>query len=167
MGLCSSTSSAIEQSAELRKARTADSDSEQQQFDAIQSVAGPQRSTSEVPIEALPRVDSSSIRATSGSNLFCEADILQNVLSFVGAGHHFFLAAVSRQWREQYSKVASKRLHVQQLFQSLNIICSAETTLYSSVFSSPAHVQLAHQSGLDCTTSPTNTRLASMLTSAH
>jgi hypothetical protein len=89
---------------------------------------------------------------SAGSNTLCEAGILQNVLSYVGPGHHLFLGAVSSQWRDLHSRVASRQTQVQKLFDSVSITCDARTTLYSSVFSSPSRVRLAHQSGLDCTT---------------
>jgi Ankyrin repeats (3 copies) len=73
------------------------------------------------------------------------------VLSYVGPGHHFFVAPVSKPWRYLYATLKSQQLAVYDEFSSENIsiTCVSEMTLYSCLFKSPSRVKLAHESGLD------------------
>jgi hypothetical protein len=89
-------------------------------------------------------------RSAAGSNdPLLEVGVLQNVLSYVGRGHHLFVAPVSKRWREVYAK-SSLQLRVYKYSSSSTVSCDPYMTLYSSVFASSARVQLAHESGLDC-----------------
>jgi hypothetical protein len=75
---------------------------------------------------------------------------MHKVLSYVGAGHYFFIAAVDNTWRAAYRRVDSRVVHELALFQDGPITCSARTTIYSSLFATPARVRFAHKS-VDCT----------------
>jgi hypothetical protein len=91
--------------------------------------------------------------AADSRNPLIEAGVLQHVLSYVGPGHCIYVAPVSSMWRDLYAKVKSQQLTVydEDSLESIIINCVPQMTLYSSVFTSPSRVQLAHESGLDCT----------------
>jgi hypothetical protein len=112
-------------------------------------------SSSETEIPALigdsnDAAGKSATQRVSSELLFGEANILHKVLSYVGAGHYFFIAAVDSNWRDAYSRVDSHVEHEKALFQDATITCSARMTLYSSLFASLARLQYAHKS-VDCT----------------
>jgi hypothetical protein len=90
--------------------------------------------------------------AAGNDNPLALADALQNVLSYVGPGHCLFVAPVSKWWSEIYAALPSRQLKVYNVFNQeiKSIICVPQMTLYSSVFSSPSRVMLAHEGGLDC-----------------
>jgi hypothetical protein len=99
------------------------------------------------PVHAPQLVNSSE---SSSSNPLYGIDVLQQVLSYVGPGQHLFLSAVCSLWRAVYPTVPSRHLtgHTANL-REYSITCCAQMTLYSSVFASPARVQVAHCSGLN------------------
>jgi hypothetical protein len=78
------------------------------------------------------------------------AGILQNVLSYVGLGHHLFVAPVSKLWRDLYSTVQTHQLTVSQS-RRRKMPCVPQTTLYSAAFASPSRLRLAHENGFSCT----------------
>jgi hypothetical protein len=92
--------------------------------------------------------------ATDSSDLLSDLGILQNVLSYVGLGHHLFVAPVSKWWREVYSTVESHDVTVTKRSRKgsrqKRLTCVRQMTLYSSVFASPPRLKLAHESGLGC-----------------
>jgi hypothetical protein len=76
--------------------------------------------------------------------------ILQNVLSYVGLGHHLFVAPVSKLWRDLYSMVQTHQLKVSK--SRKRITCVLKMTLCSSVYASPSGLRLAHENGFGCIT---------------
>jgi hypothetical protein len=77
--------------------------------------------------------------------------ILLQILNILGPGHHLFVSAVSKAWREGYKRVDEVQMN------GLNMYCDGEselhtitsqTTLCSSVFSSAASLTLGLQHGL-------------------
>jgi hypothetical protein len=82
-------------------------------------------------------------------SLLCMPDILQRILSFVGPGHWHFLSTVSTWVREDYRNVDSMQVPA-YCTSTQTVICFAQMTLYSSIFTSASRVKLAHESGLDC-----------------
>jgi hypothetical protein len=90
--------------------------------------------------------------AADSRNPLCDRGVLQTVLSFVGPGHHLFVAAVSKGWREVHATLDSVQLTVyDEHRREITITCDTQVTLYSSVFTSPSRVELAYDHGLDCT----------------
>jgi hypothetical protein len=91
--------------------------------------------------------------SAASSSPLLDPPVLQNVLSYVGPGHCLFVATVSRLWQDIYGKLQSQPLAIYDEYdRPVSIItCVPQMTLYSSVFTSPSRVQLAHESGLDCT----------------
>jgi hypothetical protein len=72
--------------------------------------------------------------------------ILLHVLNILGPGHHLFISAVSKAWRESYERIASVLMvgvacddHGDQVLHTIN----PETTLCSAVFASTARLTLA------------------------
>jgi hypothetical protein len=74
------------------------------------------------------------------------------VLSYVGPGPCLFVTPVCKAWKEVYGAVASQQLAVwdEDTVDDITITCVPQMTLFSSVFAAPSRVQLAHESGLDC-----------------
>eukprot|EP00953_Heterococcus_sp_UTEX-ZZ885_P011568 6701-Heterococcus_DN1.PRE.1 len=91
--------------------------------------------------------------AAGSSNPLFDPLVLQNVLSYVGVGHHLFVAPISKLWHAIYATLQSQQLTACSRDRRRNIVitCVPQTTLYSSVFTSPSRVRLAHESGLPCT----------------
>jgi hypothetical protein len=83
----------------------------------------------------------------SRNPLLCR-EVLQNVLSYVGAGQYLFVALVSRLWKDVYGTARYRQL----AFDEIRSCGSLKLTLGSSVFASPSRVWLARLSGLDGTT---------------
>jgi hypothetical protein len=79
-----------------------------------------------------------------------DLDILQHVLSYVGLGHHLFVAPVSKCWRLIYARLDGQQLTVYDDYSKRIITCGPQMTLHSAVLASPARVKLAHESGLSC-----------------
>jgi hypothetical protein len=73
--------------------------------------------------------------------------VLQNVLSYVGPGHHLFVALVCKWWKEVYKTLDKKQLKVYKSHGTINS-CPANVTLFRSVFESPLQVTHAHDCGL-------------------
>jgi hypothetical protein len=69
------------------------------------------------------------------------------MLSYVGQGHHLFVALVSKLWKESYSTLQSQQLTVSKMSRKTRISCMLKMTWFSSVFASPSRVELAHESG--------------------
>jgi hypothetical protein len=86
--------------------------------------------------------------ATDSSDLLSDLGILQNVLGYVGLGHHLFVALVSKLWKEVYSTLKSQQLTAARRSRKRRI---SQTTWFSSVFASPSRVEFALESGLGCT----------------
>jgi hypothetical protein len=84
--------------------------------------------------------------AVEKRNPLSEADILQNMLGYVGPGHWFFLSTVSSLWQRLYSRVACSRkqkYRYDPAFPSAEeFTCVPQLTLYSSIFASPSRVAL-------------------------
>jgi hypothetical protein len=77
--------------------------------------------------------------------------ILQQVLSYVGPRHCLFVAPVSRWWRSMYARVERQQLPaLSKVGCTFYVNCVPQMTLYSSVFSSPSRVKLAHANRLNC-----------------
>jgi hypothetical protein len=89
------------------------------------------------------------VTADSSKALF-DLGVLQNVLSYVGPGNYLFMAPVSLLWADLYARLEPQKLTVQEGASKRTIACFPQMTRYSTVFTSPARVQLAHESGLDC-----------------
>jgi hypothetical protein len=93
-------------------------------------------------------------RAADASNPLLKTVILNQMLSYVGAGHWNFLATVCRPWRDAYALVASReieRLPFEDDEDGDEIECIPQMTLYSSIFASSSRVELAHALGVSCT----------------
>jgi hypothetical protein len=75
--------------------------------------------------------------------------IVQTVISYVGSGHHLYVAVVNRRWKELYASL-EKQLTVNDEYGQRTVTCSSQRTLHSSVFASPSRVQLAHNCGIRC-----------------
>jgi hypothetical protein len=88
---------------------------------------------------------------SSSNSLLC-LGILQILFNYVGPGHCLFVAPVCRCWKDLYDTVESQQLQGYDAYarRSDRITCVPQMTLYSSVFASSSRVQLAHTSGLDC-----------------
>jgi hypothetical protein len=71
-------------------------------------------------------------------------------LSILGPGHHLFISAVSRAWRETYRKVANVQMtgvghrNEERVLRTI----TPQTTLGSAVFASASRVKLAHEHAL-------------------
>eukprot|EP00953_Heterococcus_sp_UTEX-ZZ885_P020046 11203-Heterococcus_DN1.PRE.2 len=95
---------------------------------------------------------SSDKRAVSGATSPLEdAGILLRVLNNLGPGHHLFISAVSRAWRESYAKVDSAQMV--KLTQYYNyeadlLTITSKTTLYSAAYASTSRIALAYTYGL-------------------
>jgi hypothetical protein len=77
-----------------------------------------------------------------------DAGILLHVLNSLGPGHHLFISAVSKAWRDSYERVASVQMagipREHSVQASLHTIAS-HTTLCSAAFASPTRIKLAHE----------------------
>jgi hypothetical protein len=90
--------------------------------------------------------------AASSRSPLLDHGILQNVLSYVGLGHCLFVALVSTLWHDVYTILPHQQLTVCDEYGHESVVlCDSDTTLYSSVFTSPSRVYLAYKRGLDCT----------------
>jgi hypothetical protein len=90
--------------------------------------------------------------AADSINSLLAPGVLQIMLSYVGPGHHLFMAPISKSWKDMYAAVNSQQLTVFDERSRDRIITRVpQMTLYSAVFASPARVKLAHDVGLDCT----------------
>jgi hypothetical protein len=87
--------------------------------------------------------------AADSKHPLLDPSVLQIVVSYVGLGHHLFVAPVNSLWREAYVALQSQELRF-RIKREGNITCVPQMTLYSSVFSSPSRVKLAHSIGLGC-----------------
>jgi hypothetical protein len=68
--------------------------------------------------------------ADGNSGPLLDPFVLRNVLSYVGSGHHLYVALVNKQWQHAYATLEK------------------QATLYSSAFASPSTLELAHKAGL-------------------
>jgi hypothetical protein len=89
----------------------------------------------------------------NSSSPFFDSGILENVLSYVGLGHHLFVAPISKLWQAIYTTLGSHQLIVcsRNRRRGIVITCVPQMTFYSAAFASPSRVKLAHESGLSCT----------------
>jgi hypothetical protein len=91
------------------------------------------------------------LSATGNSNPLLAPDLLKNVLSYVGPGHHFFVAPVSKRWREVYATLDSLKLtaYDESFLEDIVFSTGPEMTFCSSAFASPSRVKLALECGLE------------------
>jgi hypothetical protein len=94
---------------------------------------------------------STTKRAASAATPLDNAGILLHVLTKLGPGHHLFISAVSKAWKDGYERVGSIQI-AELTYKSydeadLCTICP-DTTLCSAAFASPASLKLAHECGL-------------------
>jgi hypothetical protein len=83
------------------------------------------------------------------SSALLDTCVLRNVLSYVGSGHHLYVALVSKQWKHTYTTLENHLLTIYDNDSSKeNIICFPQATLFRSAFASPSRVELAHKTGL-------------------
>jgi hypothetical protein len=78
---------------------------------------------------------------------------LQVVLDYVGPGHWYFVSTVSKLFKSVYESVRAKKVeNVSRLgFGWLDwdwCFCEPQMTLFSSIWSSPSRVELAHSTGV-------------------
>jgi Ankyrin repeats (3 copies) len=80
-----------------------------------------------------------------------DSGILLQVLTFLGPGHHLFISAVSKAWRESYKRVASVQMAAVTEYdyqEAVSKTITSHSTLCSAVFASVSRVRLAHECGL-------------------
>jgi hypothetical protein len=93
--------------------------------------------------------------AAGDSSPLLTPGILRGALSYVGPGHHLFVAPVSKWWKDMYSTVESQQLTGYDKYgNKFVVLCDPQMTLYSSVLASPTRLKLAHESGVDCRNIP-------------
>jgi hypothetical protein len=89
---------------------------------------------------------------TKGTSPLDDAGILLHILSILGPGHHLFISAVSRAWKECYESVASGEgadpIYDYYYDEEAVPPITQQTTLCSAAFTSFCTVNLAHQCGL-------------------
>jgi hypothetical protein len=85
---------------------------------------------------------------TESKNPLRQAEILEQMLGYVGPGHWLFCATVSQLWKQIYVKLLSE-----QMASSYGEYSNCIPQIRFSVLSSPSCVVLARQQGLEC--SPT------------
>jgi hypothetical protein len=93
---------------------------------------------------------SSSERLMVSASPLDDAGILRHVLNNLGPGHHLFISAVSKAWRETYERISSIQMAgFEEDFDDEAVLhtITPKTTLYSAVFASASRVNLAHESG--------------------
>jgi hypothetical protein len=83
------------------------------------------------------------------------AGILLHMLNILGPGHHLFVSAVSKAWRDSYVKVPSAQMAgLNHYYEQQAVLYDirSHTTLFSAIFSAPAMTNLASSCGLafDC-----------------
>jgi Ankyrin repeats (3 copies) len=89
--------------------------------------------------------------AANSSSPLLDPGILEHVLSYVGRGHHLFVAPVSQWWKDLYSTVERQQLTGHDKYgDEFVVLCDPQMTLYSSVLASPSRLKLAHATGVDC-----------------
>jgi Ankyrin repeats (3 copies) len=85
------------------------------------------------------------------SNPLLHLGVLRSVLSFIGPGHHLFVTPVCKWWKQVYYALGSQQLPAcLSTGRKIIFTCVPQMMLFSSVFTSPSRVQLAHKSGLKC-----------------
>jgi hypothetical protein len=90
---------------------------------------------------------------TNAASPLEDAGTLSHVLTILGPGHHLFISAVSKAWRESYKRVASVQMQMTgqpfyQLEEAVQRKITSQMTLCSAVFASDSRVRLAHECGL-------------------
>jgi hypothetical protein len=93
--------------------------------------------------------------AAESSNPLCQAGIVEQVLSYVGPGHWWFVSTVCSLWRGIYGKVAAVQMRKVKVARYTNVrkkefTCVPQMTLFSSIFAAPSRMQLAQESGVNC-----------------
>jgi hypothetical protein len=92
---------------------------------------------------------SSARRALNVVSPLEDAGILLHVLTILGPGHHLFISAVSKAWRDSYERVPSVMVSLTDAFGKTNLLkITHQTTLCSAVFASASRVHTAHECGL-------------------
>jgi hypothetical protein len=99
---------------------------------------------------AQPAPAQKSIKAVI-SNPLSHVSILQQVLSYVGPGHWWYVATVCSLWRDLYKELSTVQLvGYRGLYNhNVSITCTPQMTLYSAVFASASRFRSA-QKMLDC-----------------
>jgi hypothetical protein len=80
-----------------------------------------------------------------------DASILLHVLSTLGPGHHLFVSAVSKPWRESYQRLASAQATdlTYDFYDEVALSkITHQTTLCSAAFASASRVKMAQECGL-------------------
>jgi hypothetical protein len=84
--------------------------------------------------------------------------LLKEILGYVGPGHWLFLSTVCSLWRDLYTKMITEKLKRRFSYvMGIDIVvakftCIPQMTLYSAVFASSSRVRLAHENGVNCST---------------
>jgi hypothetical protein len=118
------------------------------------SVLKPLKICTSVPLQMLSTNDimpSSKRTAVGAASPLEDAGILLHILSIVGPGQHLFISAVSRAWRESYSRAGSVQMPgITEDYDDIADLrtIGSLTTVYSAVFAPAASVILAHECGL-------------------
>jgi hypothetical protein len=97
---------------------------------------------------AMSSVKRAFVRAASPLE---HSGILLHVLTTLGPGHHLFISAVSKAWRESYKRVASVQMAAVTEYdyqEAVSKTITSHSTLCSAVFASVSRVRLAHECGL-------------------
>jgi hypothetical protein len=96
-------------------------------------------------------MSSSKRAATTFHSPLDDAGILLHVLNILGPGQHLLVSAVSKAWRDSYTRVASVQMAgITEDCDGIAdlVTIGSQTTLFSAVFASAASVRLAHECGL-------------------
>jgi hypothetical protein len=83
-----------------------------------------------------------------------DTSILRHVLNILGPGQHVFVSAVSKAWRDSYTRVASVQMPwITEDVDDEAVLhtITSQTTLCSAVFASAASIRLANECGLTFT----------------
>jgi hypothetical protein len=103
--------------------------------------------------QQLPQSESmsSSKRATmSAISPLDNEGILLDIINILGPGHHLFISAVSKAWRESYKSVATVQIATPSYRHCGSVVqhtITSETTLCSAVFASAALLRLVRHCG--------------------
>eukprot|EP00953_Heterococcus_sp_UTEX-ZZ885_P031481 16515-Heterococcus_DN1.PRE.3 len=92
------------------------------------------------------RVQLHWVVADTPSMQLLRTGVLDLVLSFVGRGHHLFISAVSKEWRDRYKNVSTVNFIMMNhcLFEHMwcETVTSEKTTFCSAAFASSTRVRM-------------------------
>eukprot|EP00953_Heterococcus_sp_UTEX-ZZ885_P023241 12785-Heterococcus_DN1.PRE.1 len=94
---------------------------------------------------------SNGINATDVTSPLENTGILLHILSILGPGHHLYISAVNKAWRESYKRLASVQVAdvTWKYYDDAGVhTVTPQMTLCSAVFASDSRVRLAHECGL-------------------